>query len=300
MKYGKDGLHYNSPAHGDWGVVRMAMLVPESVQLFVCPFACGRHGAIGAMTQGLKDRLSYLYINQSDIISGYDDLIPPAVEEMLDALPTRPRAFFIFVSCLDDLLGTDHESILEVLSEKHPDIVFDFGHMNPISADKPTPPAISAQNNIYRVLAPTNQPTLPHINTIGNLESLAPSAELRRLLELKGGVVHHISEFSTFDSYQTMSQSQLNLVLRPVGMQAAKSMEKRLGIPFIYHPLGYRPEEIESRFVELAERLEIPAQDYQPILDEAKERGLSAVERTKALIGETPIIIDSTAVLRPC
>lgn len=37
-------LHYSSPGHGDWGVVRIGMLAPESVQLFVCPSACGRHG----------------------------------------------------------------------------------------------------------------------------------------------------------------------------------------------------------------------------------------------------------------
>ena len=36
-------LHYSSPGHGDWGVVRIGMLLPESVQLFVCPSACRRH-----------------------------------------------------------------------------------------------------------------------------------------------------------------------------------------------------------------------------------------------------------------
>ena len=85
----EDTLHYTSPAHGGWGMVRIGMLVPESVQLFVCPFACGRHGAIGAMRQGFKDRLAYLYVDQNDIVRGYDDQIPGAVEELLDALPTQ-------------------------------------------------------------------------------------------------------------------------------------------------------------------------------------------------------------------
>ena len=84
-------LHYSSPGHGDWGVVRIGMLAPESVQLFICPSACGRHGAIGAMKQGLKDRLFYLYVSQSDIIDGYDDLIPEAVEEVLEVLEPRPE-----------------------------------------------------------------------------------------------------------------------------------------------------------------------------------------------------------------
>ncbi|MBQ7784266.1 MAG: hypothetical protein IJ368_09875, partial [Oscillospiraceae bacterium] len=46
------GLHYVSAAHGGWGVVRIAALVPESHQLFVCPFACGRHGALGGAVNG--------------------------------------------------------------------------------------------------------------------------------------------------------------------------------------------------------------------------------------------------------
>ena len=105
-------LHYSSPGHGDWGVVRIGMLLPESVQLFVCPSACGRHGAIGAMRQGLKDRLFYLYVDQKDIVDGYDDLIPHAVEEVLAVLKKRPRAFYIFVSCLENFDTNLHTPVL--------------------------------------------------------------------------------------------------------------------------------------------------------------------------------------------
>ena len=65
-------VHYCSPAHGGWGVVRVAMLVPESYQLFVCPSACGRHGALGAIEHGNKERLSYLYIDEADIVVSDD------------------------------------------------------------------------------------------------------------------------------------------------------------------------------------------------------------------------------------
>ena len=76
-------VHYCSPAHGGWGVVRVAMLVPESYQLFVCPSACGRHGALGAIEHGNKERLSYLYIDEADIVSGsYEDLILEGVDAL--------------------------------------------------------------------------------------------------------------------------------------------------------------------------------------------------------------------------
>ncbi|UKI16282.1 MAG: hypothetical protein L6V87_11680 [Ruminococcus sp.] len=54
-------LHYVSPSHGGWGVVRIAALVPESHHLFVCPFACGRHTALGGEMNGIKEQVSYLF-----------------------------------------------------------------------------------------------------------------------------------------------------------------------------------------------------------------------------------------------
>ncbi len=82
----EDTLLYTSPAHGDWGIVRVCALVPESYMLFVCPFACGRHGALGAIDQGYKNQLSYLYIKEKDIIEGYDDMIINGSRELLRRL----------------------------------------------------------------------------------------------------------------------------------------------------------------------------------------------------------------------
>ena len=148
----RDSLHYSSPSHGDWGVVRIGMLLPQSVQLFICCSGCGRHGALSAIHQGYKDRLFYLYLDQSDIVSGYDDLIPEAVDEILSRLEKRPRAMLLFVSCLDDLIGTNHEAVLEELRRRHPEIRFAFAHMNPITLNEALSPPVSIQKNLYAML----------------------------------------------------------------------------------------------------------------------------------------------------
>ena len=88
----------------------------------------------------MKDRLFYLYVDQKDIVDGYDDLIPHAVEEVLAVLKKRPRAFYIFVSCLDDLLGTDHEALRESLGKCIRTFIFSPAIMNPISLGSKTPP----------------------------------------------------------------------------------------------------------------------------------------------------------------
>lgn len=294
----EDTLHYSSPGHGDWGVVRIGMLAPESVQLFVCPSACGRHGAIGAMRQGLKDRLHYLYVSQSDIVNGYDDLIPEAVAEVIAVSEKRPKVFFIFVSCLDDLIGTDHTALLERLREEHPDIKFRVCHMNPISLGSQTPPPVSIQNNLYSLLEPGNRKD-GGINTIGNLEPIAESCELYEFLRAFGvETVRHISQYQTFDSYQEMAKSRYNLVLFAPGRQAAAQMEERLQIPRLFLPVTYDLEEIEENYRLLKETL-FPKSgelfDFSPWIRRARE----AIDEARKAVGDLPIIIDASATAQP-
>lgn len=291
-------LHYSSPGHGDWGVVRIGMLAPESVQLFVCPSACGRHGAIGAMKQGLKERLYYLYVSQSDIIDGYDGLIPEAVGEVLDVARPRPKVFFVFVSCLDDLVGTDHEALLEELSERYPGILFRVCHMNPISLGTRTPPPVSIQNNLYSLLGPGRKRD-GEINAIGNLEAVAPSSELHGFLKFCGVErLRHISQYDTLSRYQEMAGSRANLVIGPPGRQAAQQMEARLGIPWIFMPVTYDMVEIDENYRRLGEFLASgtpEAFDLEP----SRERALEAVERAKKTLGNLPLIIDASATVQP-
>lgn len=291
-------LHYSSPGHGDWGVVRIGMLAPESVQLFICPSACGRHGAIGAIKQGLKERLFYLYVDQSDIIDGYDDLIPDAVEGVLEVLDPLPRVFFLFVSCLDDLIGTDHQALLEVLGSRRPEIEFRMCHMNPISLGTKTPPPVSIQNNLYSLLAPGN-PQDGGINAIGNLEATADTSELHEFLKAYGvNRLCHISQYQTLDGYQEMANSRANLVICAPGRQAAGQMEERLGIPWIFMPVTYDMEEIESNYSQLKEFL-FPGREERFDPAPHREAALKAVEAALGKAGAIPIIIDASATAQP-
>lgn len=303
----KDTLHYSSPANGGRGIVRTGMLIPESVELFVCPFACGRHGSISAVKQNLKHRLSYLYVNQADIINGYDDLIIPAVGELLETLPKRPKVVLIFVSCLDDLLGTDHEALQERLSAEYPDVKFRSCHMNPISKGSKTPPAVSIQNNMYSLLEETEERDMG-INCIGNLVPVDTESELYAFLQGLGfDKLKHIANYETFDGYQEMAKSQFNLVIAGPGKQAAELMEERTGMPFVFVPVSYRMEEIEEAYeqmsAQIAQKLatQIVSQGAEAKFDFApyKQAAQEAIERARAAVGDTPIIVDASSVNRP-
>ena len=108
-------LHYTSPAHGGWGVLKMGQLIPEGFFLFVSPAACGRHGALAAHLEGRNRTVAYYHLTEQSIVSGdYEQEVKEAAREILTLLTKqkrRPRVFGVFVSCIDDLLGTEYDII---------------------------------------------------------------------------------------------------------------------------------------------------------------------------------------------
>lgn len=287
-------LQYVSPAHGGWGMVRIGALVPESHQLFVAPFACGRHGALGGEVNGIKDKISYLYIDESDIVSGhYEHLIPDAVEELFETLEKRPKVLLIFVTCLDDLLGTDHEQLNRRLSEQFPDVEFRSCHMNPISHDTKFPPGITLQNTLYSLL-PKEEEKVDAINFIGNNVAVDKECELFKMIKNHGYKVNHISDFDTFAGFQTMSKSKVNLVLSPVAKYASSTMKKNLEIEPLLAYHTYDMAEIEEFYHELSSKLHLRF-DYAPYKEEAE----TMIKEALKVIGQHPIAIDYQAVRKP-
>ncbi len=293
----EDTLHYSSPANGSRGIVRTGMLVPESVELFVCPFACGRHGSISAVKQNLKHRLSYLYVTQADIINGYDNLIVPAVGELLESLPVTPKVILIFVSCLDDLIGTDHDALQETLAKTYPHVKFRSCHMNPISKGSKTPPVVSVQNNIYSLLEKREE--RDHgVNCIGNITGIAEESELHAYLASKGcKELRHITHYETFDGYQDMAKSSWNLVIAPPGRQAAEIMQEKIDMPFRFLPVAYGLEEIKKTYEQMDEMFEDNKTSFDFTSYEAKAK--EAIKRALDVVKDTPIIVDASAVYRP-
>ncbi len=293
-----DTLHYSSPAHGGWGVVRTAMLVPESYQLFVCPFACGRHGAIGASYQNLKHRLSYLYLQEADIVSAsYEDLIPDAVDELLEALICKPAALMIFVSCLDDLLGTDHEAILAVLRVRHPEVRFVFCHMNPISLDSKLPPPVNVQLKMYSLLQERAGGKAQAVNFIGNMVPVDERSELYSVLKTLGiQKTCHISQYSTFAQWQEMAQSRLNVVLLPPGLAASQDMHKRLGTPYLPLEVSYDPDEIVLSYERLASAL---GQKLDMDLTGYHQQAVQALRKTAEKLSGVDLVLDGSCSARP-
>lgn len=288
-------LHYVSPAHGGWGVIRVAATMPESYMLFVAPFACGRHGALGGILHNVKNQVSYLFIDESDIVSGnYEHLVPDAVEELLQSLPKRPKVMMIFVSCLDDLLGTDHDALNAELSALCPDIRFVTCHMNPFKQDTKIPPMVGLQRSLFSILEKSAD-RKKQINMVGNNASVSSGCELFSLLGAQGWKINHIGTAETLDEFLGFSSSRLNLVLSPSASLSSRIMDEKLGIPFLNAYPTYDIDEIEETYREIERRLGISLGDFSGY----KNRAASAIKNAAETIGSYPVVIDYQAVRKP-
>ena len=252
----RGSLEYTCPSHGGWGMVRIGMLIPECHQLFVCPSACGRHGALGAIQQGFKDRLSYLYLEESDIISGYDNAIGEAVEELLKRLPKTPKVILIFVSCLDDLIGTDGDAVIEELSVRFPDIRFRMGHMNPISTDSDEPPLVTTWKSVYSLMEWNGNLRKPAINMIGNYVPIHKDSELLEVMKALGVEVHHIGNYNTYEELKDMGNHYLNLLLSSKVEKVGQLLERTQKIKYLNGHITYDFREIRENYRALFEKLE--------------------------------------------
>ena len=281
-------LHYSSPAHGGWGVLKAAQLIPESYFLFVSPAACGRHGAIGACLENRKSRVSYLFLEEHSIVTGdYEQEVKRAVEKLLAHLKRtkkEPRVMGIFVSCIDDLLGTDNDSLADELGAEYPGVRFVVCHMNPTSSDTGVPPGVNVMNKIHSLLDPVTAHDTG-VNLVGVLSPIRKNSELFTVLKDMGvESVRHISDFDRFETYQEMGKSRLNLALGAMGKYACKNMEEKNKIPHVLALTSFLPDHIRETYVNIAKAMNTGPMEPKVARRASWINGAPA----RSLVGSTP------------
>ena len=291
----KESLHYCSPAHGGWGPIRMTQLVPESQLLFCCPSACFRHGALGAFQHGYKNRMAYLYLTREDIIRGYDDILLEGAEEYLCRLEGRLKVLFLFVSCLDDFIGTDLEAILAELSERHPEIMFRACHMNPIAADTKLPPLVTAYQSMMSLL-PTAATKRRAVGLFGTNVKLPVSSDLRILLNRIGEELMELPDMEDFAAFQRLGSVRAAIITEPYAKPGASRLAERNRIPALFQPVSYSLSEIKQNYEALGQAL---GHDFSGELIDWEGKAEAEIAKTREALGGLPLLISDSAVRRP-
>ncbi|SFI21536.1 Nitrogenase component 1 type Oxidoreductase [Tindallia magadiensis] len=292
----KSALHYCAPSGGGWGVVRAACLVPEILILFVIPVGCGRHGGIASFQTGDNQKVRYLLIEEAEVVMGsYEDRIGEAIEQLIHK--EKPKGMMIFSTCIDDLLGTDFDSLLRMAEEKH-QIPMVRAKMNPIMSETVKPPELMVQDSMYAYLQ--KKPLMGikrerYVNTIGSFAAVDKKSEIHSLLNEAGGYqLKHITDYKELSKFQTMANHRMNLLVAPGGAYAVKSLEKKTGMSYLEVFSSFQPEETSRQYRKIEEALGLS------LAFEKEEKAVKAFleENRKFLEGKT-VAIGATINARP-
>ncbi|MCL0074153.1 nitrogenase component 1 [Dehalococcoidia bacterium] len=248
-------LHYCPPSAGGWGIMRVGLLVPESILLFVSPVGCPRHVAIAGIQLGFKKRLFLLHLDEMDIVTGqHMERIPQAAAEILAASQPRPKAMLIGATCIDALLGSDYDGLAQELEAKYR-IPVRICRMFPIEMDGKTPPQLTVQETIYDFLPPSREKECA-INIIGSFAPIDAESEFYEVMTAAGvREVRHIAACTSLEEFQMMSRASHNLLIKPGGRLAVRRMEERLGIPSCFAPVAYGLKTIAQTYRTIGEFL---------------------------------------------
>ncbi|MDR0525874.1 MAG: hypothetical protein LBG90_08415 [Spirochaetaceae bacterium] len=306
--FGRDAmngtLHFCSPAHGGWGVVRVACLLPETQLLFVCPEACGRHGAIAALEQGYRRKITYLCIDDQEIIlGGYEAEIERALDDIMAKVQPRPKAVLLFLPCIDDLLAGDHTSAMKRLEQKHC-VPIRLARMNPIMLDNKMTPMLRVQKALYEFLPETPEKDRGII-ILGAFRPPSRDSELAGLVERLGfGPIRHPEFCSDFEEFKKFSKSSGALTIRPEGTAAADYLKTR-GIPPVFAPVAFDSASIIERYQRILTFLSalpgaaggiISAEDiFRPTAEETAVK----LQQTAEVLQGASIAVDATVTASP-
>ena len=241
-------LFYNSPGAVGFGVKRAALVLPESAMLLVAPNACGRNSTIMSTEEGYADRMFYLPMTETDLVTGrHLSRIPQAISEIMEVAQPRPKVIVICITCVDALLGTDLVRICKKAEEEN-DVLVLPSYMYAIEREGKKPPMVAIRETLYSLLErPSVDPRA--VNLLGFFSALDPDSDLITLMKGAGiRTVNQISAMETLEEYYKMGQANFNIVLHPEAVHAAATLQKRLNMPFLELHRLYDPERIHNQY----------------------------------------------------
>lgn len=241
-------LAYNSPGAVGFGVKRAGLVIPESVMLLISPSACGRNSSILSSEEGYADRMFYLCMDETDLVTGrHLTKIPEAIREIVDVCDPKPKAVVICITCVDALLGTDLERVCRK-AQAETGVLVVPSYMYALTREGKKPPMVAIRDTIYSLLE--RKPVQANmVNLMGFFSPLDPESELFTLLHGAGiKTINQVSECKTLDEYYELGAANFNIVLHLESNYAAEQLYHRTGMPFVELTRLYDPERIHRQY----------------------------------------------------
>jgi nitrogenase molybdenum-cofactor synthesis protein NifE len=192
--------------------------------------------------QSPKGKLFTSGMDQDDVVMGRDGKIVEAVRELDHDL--HPKIIALVATGVTSVIGLDLAGIVEVIQPETCARLLSFSHGG-FAGDYNL-----GIKEVFRSLVDLAEEPQEHrpfsVNIIGptidSFNNVSDLAELERMLSLMGAEVNTVFTCRTdVDEIKRMASASLNLVTRDLGIEAARIIKERFGIPYIYGlPFGVR------------------------------------------------------------
>ena len=263
-------------------------------------FGAGFYGSFGI---NLENSLFTTHISEDDIVMGEVSRLEKAIVEVDENY--KPDIIFIVASAVIAVIGTDIKGVCQYMQDKVKAklICFDDGGFG---GDY----TVGIQNT-YTLLTKefaSNKTPVKNPNKYNILGASAASYRIRsdvweidNLMKSAFNMENNITLGleSTVDELESMGEAAISIVLRKEALPAAKLLEKKFGIPYVYQcPYGYKGtlEWLESISKILSKEID---ENYRKVLEE-KIRDIrqiqmmirmSRMQPTASIIGDYDTII---------
>ncbi|XCP86681.1 nitrogenase component 1 [Roseburia hominis] len=273
LRYSREGFRCPGAGNrGMGGLSRTAVFIPESIHFLVAPQACMFHCITDLWMNGYTEGIYQIRLSDKELILGeVADILEREIFAQLPTLKPCPKVIMITVTCADGLIQTDYSRIKKRLKVEY-GIRFGVIEMFPILEESIVKHTDKFVESVYGMIdADQSKPKRNMVNILGKVEPARTDTDFYKVLEEAGYTVNEIRQCRTLEEFDRMGEAKLNIVLSEFSLYAAKMMERKYGVPFMYWNQHMSPESIQSNYARLEEILELHL-DVSKYEQKAKEK----------------------------
>lgn len=289
------GLEYTPPARGTWTIAHTPMLVPGSMEIFVCPDGCLRGVVLSAAEFDGLDRFAMVTVKENNLYdNNMESLFIDGVTDILNHRETLPTTVFLYNSCIHKMLAVDMNYIYRELRKRFPSVHFVESSMDCTMRKSKVNYEEACNRQLYAALDPCPIDDRS-VNIIGNYFPLQQDSELLKMLTTYGYTVRDINRVKTWKEYQKMASSAVEIYNHPLARLAADTLADRLGTTAVYAPYCWDYDSIDNALNDVANFTGTDTPDTLQLRADT-DACLNALQEK---IGGYEIQIDAAATPRP-
>ena len=239
-----------------FGAIKALGTIRKCVILVHGPKGCVYH--INYILGMRGDRPSEVYstcLDEHDVIFGAEEKLKEAVEELDSEL--HPDIIAVLSCCASSIIGEDVHAAVADANVSCRVVGIDSGGFE---GDFRTGYAETLKRIVEELVLPPKRTNPGTINIVGLLRGGPDLRELRSLIESVGIDVRAVLTADTsLAEIEQMASASLNVVVcEPAGLEAAKVLEKKFGIPYIVEEIPIGRKQAEHFLVRISESLGMP------------------------------------------